>query len=131
MNIAPPIRLAAARSAALAAVLLFAVGTGPARAQDPLADPKLLILSRVSREEAQWIALARVPRGSVQSAELEEEGGSLRWTFDLKTPGSRRLTEVGVDARTGKVIERRVESAREEAREEREEAREARQVRKK
>lgn len=126
MKISSPIRLAATRSVALAARLLFAaaVGTGPARAQDPPADPKLLARAKVSRQEAQRIALARVPRSSVQSAELEEEGGSLRWTFDLRTPGSRRVTEVGVDARTGKVIEKRMESAREEARE-------ARRVRKK
>ena len=113
---------------ALAAILLttVAAAAGSVRAQGP-PDPPLLARAKVGREDAQRVALARVPKGStVRSAELEKEGGALRWTFDLNTPGSRRVTEVGVDARTGRVVEKRVESARDETREQREEAREVR-----
>lgn len=131
MNVFPSLRLTSVRLVALVTTLFLTVpfGTGPARAQDSPSDPKLLARAKVSREEAQKIVLARVPNGRVQSAELEVEDGVLRWSFDLKTPGSRRITEVGVDARTGKVIEKRVESARDEAREKQEERREARQGR--
>lgn len=60
--------------------------------------------AKVSIVKARAIALHAVP-GKLVSEELEtEKGGSgLRYTFDVKTATGTR--EVGVDARTGAVLE--------------------------
>ena len=65
----------------------------------------------ISMEQATQIALKAVPGATIADRELEhEKGGSgLRYSFDLKTPQGER--EVGVDARTGKVLEDSVEGA--------------------
>lgn len=90
MNTTPTIRTATIRRTTLVLTLFVttaATGISPARAQDLAPDPKLLAKAKVSREQAQQIALGRVPAGStVQSAELEREGGVLRWSLDLKVP---------------------------------------------
>ena len=56
-----------------------------------------------------------VPSAVIKESELENEDGALRWSFDLLVPGSKKITEIGVDALTGKVIEDKVESAKDEA----------------
>ncbi len=58
--------------------------------------------------EARAIALKTFP-GNITSEELEKErgGSGLRYSFDIKN--GARLHEVGVDARTGRVIENSVE----------------------
>jgi hypothetical protein len=78
--------------------------------------------AKVTKEEAQKTALAAVPNATVKSAELEEEKGKLIWSFDLNTPGSQNITEVGVDALSGKVVENKVETAKDEADEAKEDA---------
>lgn len=60
--------------------------------------------ARLSKTQAQTIALARVPNGAVQTSELEKENGRLIWSFDITTPDSRGITEVNVDAKSGAVI---------------------------
>ncbi len=60
--------------------------------------------ARISRAQARKTALARVPGGTVQGAELEREHGRLIWSFDIATPGSRDITEVNVDAIHGHVV---------------------------
>jgi uncharacterized membrane protein YkoI len=67
-------------------------------------DPALLAEARISRDAATWIALARVPDGAVASSELEREHGRLIWSFDVTRPDSRNVTEVHVDAQTGKIV---------------------------
>ncbi|WP_018912743.1 PepSY domain-containing protein [Thiomonas sp. FB-6] len=59
----------------------------------------------ITMEQASQIALKAVPGATITDRELErEKGGSgLRYSFDLKTPQGER--ELGVDARTGKVLE--------------------------
>jgi len=47
--------------------------------------------------------LARVKRGTIKSAELEKENGVLIWSFDIARPGRKDVTEVWVDATTGKI----------------------------
>ena len=74
----------------------------------------------VSMEQARATALERAP-GKVKSAELEEEGGHLIYSFDIRD-ANRRIVEVNVDAETGKVLAVEHESAakeREEAKAER------------
>jgi uncharacterized membrane protein YkoI len=58
--------------------------------------------------EARAIALKAHP-GKITDEELEtEKGGSgLRYSFDIK--GAKGTQEVGVDAKTGKVLENKLE----------------------
>ncbi len=60
-------------------------------------------------EQARTIALKAHP-GKITDEELEyEKGGSgLRYSFDIVSHGDKQ--EVGVDAKTGKVLENRPES---------------------
>ena len=56
------------------------------------------------------IALARVPGGTISGAELEEEGGRLIYSFEIKIAGKSGEEEVHVDARTGEVVKQEHES---------------------
>ena len=75
--------------------------------------------ARVSLEEARKTALAAVPRGKVQSEELEREKGLLIYSFDIKVDRKSGIEEVGVDAMTGKIVEKKHESAKSERAEKR------------
>jgi hypothetical protein len=57
---------------------------------------------KLSRAQAQKIALARVP-GTVASAELEKEHGKLVWSFDIRTSRSG-ITEILVNANDGSIV---------------------------
>jgi uncharacterized membrane protein YkoI len=76
---------------------------------------KLMAEAKVSREAARQTALAKVPDGTVKEFELEKEHGKLQWSFDMATPDSKDITEVNVDAMTGKVISVEKGSAEEKA----------------
>ena len=78
---------------------------------------KLMTEAKVSKEAAEQTALAQVPNGTIKEAELEKEHGKLQWSFDIATPASKEITEVNVDAITGKVISVGKESAEGEAKE--------------
>jgi uncharacterized membrane protein YkoI len=65
---------------------------------------KLQAQAKISKEQAQQTALAKMPGGTVKEGELEKEKGKLIWSFDLTTPGSKGITEVNVDALTGDVV---------------------------
>lgn len=58
----------------------------------------------VSRAAAERTALASVPAGTIKSAELERERNALVWSFDIAKPRTRTITEVLVDAKTGKIL---------------------------
>lgn len=60
--------------------------------------------AKISMSQARVIALKAYP-GKITSGELEHERGGtgLRYSFDIRR--GRTLQEVGVDARTGKVLE--------------------------
>jgi uncharacterized membrane protein YkoI len=64
--------------------------------------------AKVSLAEARAIALKAHP-GKITDEELEREGGGtgLRYSFDVKSGGVTH--EVGVDARTGRVLENKKE----------------------
>ena len=78
---------------------------------------KLEAEARVSRADAEKIAMDKVPGGTIKEAELEREKGKLIWSFDMATPGTKDVTEVNIDAITGAVIAVDKESAADEARE--------------
>ncbi len=65
---------------------------------------KLQAEARVSKADAEKIALAKVPGGTIKEGELEKEKGKLIWSFDIATPGTKDITEVNIDAITGVVI---------------------------
>jgi len=68
---------------------------------------------KISMKEAKTIALKKVANGRIQSAELENEGGKLIYSFDIKAASG--ITEVNVDAMNGKVVAVQNESPAKEA----------------
>lgn len=95
--------------------VLTVTAVRPVHAQTETPDPALLAKAKISYEDAKTIALKAVPDATVKSSELENEDGGLRWSFDLATAGSKKITEVGVDALTGKIVENKVEKEKSEA----------------
>ena len=84
----------------IAAAILVAVGlsaaVGSAFAKE---HPK------ISKVQAEKIALEKAPGGKIRSSELEHEKGALVWSFDITMPGTRDITEVLVNANTGAVVD--------------------------
>jgi hypothetical protein len=66
--------------------------------------PGLLKKAKITAEAATATAQARVPKGRIVSAEIEEEKGNLIFSFDIKTDGKTGIDEVNVDAITGRVL---------------------------
>jgi uncharacterized membrane protein YkoI len=64
--------------------------------------------AKISLKEARAI-VAKARPGKITDQELEKEGGGsgLRYSFDVKSNG--KTYEVGVDAKTGKVLENKAE----------------------
>ena len=79
--------------------------------------PGLLARAKVTADAAIATAQAAVPKGTIASAEIEEEGGKLIYSFDFKTAGKSGIDEVAIDALTGKVLSKEHESAASEAKE--------------
>ena len=71
--------------------------------------------AKVGREEAARTALAKVPRGKIEAAELEKENGRTVWSFDISNPKSADITEVQVDAVSGKIVSVTIETPQHEA----------------
>ena len=61
-------------------------------------------VAKVMESVAAVSAQARVPKGKIQSVELEREKDKLIYSYDIKTAGKSGIDEVHVDAMTGKVI---------------------------
>ena len=78
---------------------------------------KLMREAKVSKETAEQTALGQVTNGIVKDSELEREHGKLQWSFDMTTPNSKEITEVNVDAITGKIISVQKESPESESKE--------------
>lgn len=86
-----------------AAVSLGAT-TALAATPSHFAGAQLLPQAKITLAQARSTALAARP-GQITDQELEKERGGtgLRYSFDIKANG--KTFEVGVDARTGKVLE--------------------------
>lgn len=74
-------------------------------------------LAKVSEESAAKTAQKRVPKGTIQSVELEREKGRLIYSYDMKVEGKSGGEEVNVDAKTGKLVRAFHESAAAEKKE--------------
>ena len=59
---------------------------------------------KITRDEAQHIALEKVPGGSVKSASLKRENGRGIWAVAITKKGSDVRTEIHVDAATGHIV---------------------------
>ena len=81
------------------------------------ATPGLAAQATISADSAQKIALAQVPRGRVREAALQEENGTLVYSYDIKARGKSGVEEVMVDAKTGAVVSTKHETAKTEAKE--------------
>ncbi|HZR05439.1 MAG TPA: PepSY domain-containing protein [Candidatus Udaeobacter sp.] len=80
-------------------------------------DAQLQTQAKITKSDAQTTALAKVPNGTVKAAELEKEHGKLIWSFDIAMPHSKNITEVQVDAKTGKIVSVQVETPQDQAKE--------------
>ena len=78
--------------------------------------PGLLKRAKVAPAAAQAAAQAKVPGGTIKSAEIEEENGKLIYSFDIVTKGKSGVDEVNVDAMTG-TVDLKHESPADEAKE--------------
>ena len=98
----------------LGTVLGFAAAA--AFAAEP-SEAELMKQAKITKTEAEQIALAKVSHGIVKSAEIEKEKGHLAWSFDIAQPGTHDITECLIDAKTGKIISTQTESPRDQAKE--------------
>ena len=73
--------------------------------------------AKVSKSDAERIAMAKAPGGTIKEGELEKEHGKLIWSFDIAKAGTSDITEVQVDAITGAVVSVKNETAADEAKE--------------
>src|ERR1700738_92480 len=101
--------MTASKISFIALASLFALGSSFAFA-DQATQAKLAAEAKVSETDARTTALAKIPGGAVSSSELEMEHGKLIWSFDIAKAGSKNITEVQVDAKTGKIVSTRVET---------------------
>lgn len=80
-------------------------------------EAELMKQAKFSKAEAEKLALEKVPQGKIEAAELEEEHSLLIWSFDIAQAGSKNITEVQVDAKTGKIVSVNVETPADQAKE--------------
>lgn len=94
--------------ARLSTIVMFLAGlsvAGAVYAADPApSSPSISAPAKIDRAVAEKTALARVPGGIIKEGELEKEHGHTVWSFDIAQPTSADITEVQVDAMTGRVI---------------------------
>jgi uncharacterized membrane protein YkoI len=92
------------RTRILAAIAMSIAVASQAGAATSYKGEELSKDAKITVEQAQDIAL-KARKGEVTERELEKEkgGSGLRYSFDIKSNG--KTYEVGVDAKTGKVLE--------------------------
>ena len=96
---------------------LFAVASTNAfgREQGEKQDPNLAKQAKITMAQAREIAQKRAS-GKIEGEELEREHGKLLYSFDIRN-GKGTITEVQVDAKTGKLLSAKVESKKDETKE--------------
>ena len=97
-----------ARMGFATATLLCTLMTAAPLAAFAYTGEELATQAKVTIERARSIALRARP-GRITDEELEKEGGGsgLRYSFDIRRGG--KTYEVGVDARTGRLLENKAE----------------------
>ena len=66
--------------------------------------------ARITQSQAEKAALAKVPGGKVKAAKLARENGQLIWSIDIVTPLTKKVAAVQVDAQSGKVLSKLVQT---------------------
>lgn len=69
----------------------------------PAEQAKLAKKAKITKEEAQAIALKKVP-GEVIESEIEKEKGKLIWSFDIRSSSDGKIFDVEIDAKDGKIL---------------------------
>lgn len=94
----------------IATAALLGATAVAASAPSHFAGAELLPQAKITLAQARQTAVRAHP-GAITDQELEKERGGtgLRYSFDIKAKG--KTFEVGVDARTGKVLENDAEGA--------------------
>lgn len=59
---------------------------------------------KITRDEAQHLALQQIPDGSVKSVSEEKVGGHSVWTIQVAKRGTEEITEVRVDGLSGHIV---------------------------
>src|SRR6478752_4738225 len=90
--------------------LALAVSCPPSNLWAQQSETELLKQARVTKHQAKKIALARVRHGAIKCVELQKENGLLIWSVDIAQPPQKNLTDVWVDATTGKITAVEVET---------------------
>jgi hypothetical protein len=108
--------MTASRISLVAIASIFALSSSLVFA-DQATQARLQAEAKVSEANARTTALAKVAGGSVLTSELEKEHGKLIWSFDIAQPGSKNVTEVQVDAKTGKLVSTKIETPDKERKE--------------
>src|SRR6202045_3367424 len=80
-------------------------------------EAQLMKETKVTKSQAEKTALTKVPDGIIKSAELEKEHGKLVWSFDIAKPNTKNITEVQVDAKTGRIAAVAEETPKDQAEE--------------
>ena len=102
-------------SLAFVMLAIFAASTSMAGEESQSALRKQ---ATVTEAQARKSALAKAPNGTIKSSELERENGRLIWSFDIaKGARTRNITEVQVDAKTGKIVSTQTETPADQIRE--------------
>ena len=90
--------------------LALAVSWTPFNLWAQESETELLKQVHVTKHQAKKIALARVKRGAIKCVALEKENGVLIWSVDIAQPPKKDLTDVWVDATTGKITAIEIET---------------------
>ena len=91
-----------------------------AAAANLTADPteaELMKEAKITKAQAEKNALAKVAQGTIKNAEIEKEHGKLIWSFDIAKAGTKDITEVHVDAKTGEIAAVEVETPKDQSQE--------------
>jgi len=95
------------------ALVVGALSAAPAQTSEA----QLMKEAKVTKSQAEKIALTKIRGGIVKSAELEKEHGLLIWSFDIAKPGTKNITEIQVDAKTGRIASVQIETPKDQAKE--------------
>jgi uncharacterized protein YpmB len=99
-------------------ILTVFTSTGSAQEKEEKTNAKLAKQAKISMAQAREIA-QKTASGTIEGEELERENGKLLYSFDIRNEKGT-ITEVQVDAKTGKLLSSKEETAADEAKEKRE-----------
>lgn len=100
----------------MAICVFVALGAAPSFAATPV-KRATETKQGISQADAEKIALSKVPGGVIETAKLETEKSKQIWSVDVKMPKSKNITEVHINALSGKIISVQIETPAQQAKE--------------